>query len=184
MTVAMLAKPAGAEVLSWQGVGPVQLGMTVKAAERALKARLLPRALPYADDRCYETWRANGKDPGVGYVVENGKITVIQVYVSDGKTPDVTDTHGLSIGSGEDGIQRAYAEAKKSPGFYDRGEAGSDPPPEKSATSAGTGYVPEFWIEAESPEHKRAILFVTKANKITSMNTGLKPMVLEPEHCL
>ena len=45
---------------------------------------------------------------------------------------------------------------------------------------------PEFWIEVGRPDNERAILFVTRAGKITSMTTGFKPMVLalELEHCL
>jgi hypothetical protein len=177
MTV--MSRSANCQSLSWQGVGPVQLGMTVKAAEHALKAMLLPRKPPYEDERCYETWRADGKDPGIGYVVENGKITVIQIYVSAGQTPDVADTHGLGIGATEEDIRRAFTDVKKTRGFYDRDEMGTD-----QDTKSDPGYIPEFWIEAESPDHKRSILFVTRANKVTSMNTGLKPMVLEPEHCI
>ena len=170
----MLAMPARAEVLSFQGVGPVQLGMTVKAAERALGTKLEPRSDVYISDRCYETWRADKKDPGIGYVVEDGKITVVQVYSPDGQTPDVTDKHRLGIGGTEEGIRLAYGQVKKSLGPYDRGE-----PPEKDPA-----YVPEFWIEAESPDNKRTILFITRAGKITSMATGFKPMVLDAEPCL
>jgi hypothetical protein len=170
----MLAMPARAEVLSFQGVGPVQLGMTVKAAERVLGTKLEPRSIVYISDQCYETWRADKKDPGIGYVVEDGKITVIQVYSPDGQTPDVIDKHHVGIGATEDDIRRGYGQVKKKLGFYDRGE-----PPENDPA-----YVPEFWIEAESPDNKRTILFVTKAGKITSMATGQKPTVLEPEPCL
>lgn len=172
---ATMSTSANCQSLSWQGVGPVQLGMTVKAAEGALKAKLRPRDLPFNDERCYETWRADGKDPGVGYVVEEGKITVIQVYVSDGKTTDVTDTHGIGIGADESDIHRAYGQVKKSLGFYDRGGPGEND---------GPNYAPEYWIEAETPDHKRSILFITRANKVTSISTGLKPMVLDPEPCL
>jgi hypothetical protein len=170
----MLVTPARADVLSFQGVGPVQLGMTVKDAERALGTKLEARSDVYISDACYETWRADKKDPGIGYVVEDGKITVIQVYSSNGQTPDVIDKHRLGIGATEDDIRRAYARVKKRLGFYDRGE-----PPENDPA-----YVPEFWIEVESPDNKRTILFITRAGKITSMATGFKPMVLEPEHCL
>jgi hypothetical protein len=169
-----LVTPARAEVLSWQGVGPVQLGMTMKDAERALGTKLELRSIVYTSDECYETWRADKKDPGIGYVIEDGKITVIRVYSPDGQTPDVTDKHRLGIGGTEDDIRRAYGQVKKSLGPYDRGE-----PPENDPA-----YVPEFWIEAESPDNKRAILFITSAGKITSMATGFKPMVLNPEPCL
>jgi hypothetical protein len=171
----MLVTPARAtEVLSWQGVGPVQLGMTVQEAERALRTKLEPRSDVYISDQCYETWRADKKDPGIGYVVEDGKITVIQVYSPDGQTPDVTDRHRLGIGGTEDGIRRAYGQAKKSLGPFDQGEPPKNDP----------AYVPEFWIEAESPDNMRTILFITRAGQITSMATGFKPMVLDAEPCL
>jgi len=185
--VAMLATPAHAEVLSWQGVGPVELGMTVTAAERALGTKLEPRSLAYISDECYQTWRADKKDPGIGYVVEDGKITVIQVYRPDGQTPDVTDKNRIGIGGTEDDIRRAYGQVKKSLGFYDRGTSKDDPAtPQRGGKTEtpATEYVPEYWIEAESPDNKRAILFITEAGKVTSMTTGFKPMVLDPEPCL
>ena len=174
--VLMLVMPArAAEVLSWQGVGSVKLGMTVEEAERALGTKLAPRSEVYTSDACYATLRDDSKDPGITYVVEEGKITVINVFVVGGQTPDVADRHRIGIGAAENKIRRGYRRAKKSPGFYDR-----DPPPEAGDPS----YVPEFWIEAESPDGKRAILFITQAGKVTSMTTGFKPMVLSPEHCL
>lgn len=170
----LLVTPARADVLSWQGVGPVQLGMSVKDAESALGTKLEPRSIVYTSDACYQTSRADKKDPGITYVVEHGRITVINVFTSDGRTPDVVDEHRLGIGAAEDGIRRAYGRINRRLGFYDRGE-----PPENDSE-----YVPEFWIEADSPDTKRTILFVTRAGKIISMATGLKPTVLEPEPCL
>ena len=84
------------------------------------------------------------------------------------------DKHRLGIGATEDDIRRGCGQVKKRLGFYDRGE-----PPERDPA-----HVPEFWIEAESPDGKRAILFITRARKITSMATGLKPVVFNPEPCL
>ena len=179
--------PARAEVLSFQGVGPVQLGMTVKDAERALGTKLEPRSIVYTSDECYQTSRADKKDPGIGYVIESGKISVINVFSSDGQTPDVIDKHRLGIGGTEDDIRRAYGQVKKMLGFYDRGEPEPDPnKPQRGADTktSATEHVPEFWIEAESPDNKRTIFSVTRAGKITSMTTGLKPMVLDPEPCL
>jgi hypothetical protein len=183
----MLVTSARAEVLSWQGVGPVQLGMTVKAAERALGTKLEPRGLAYTSDECYQTLRADKKDPGITYVVEDGKITVINVFSSDGQTPDVIDKHRLGIGGTEDDIRRAYEQVKKKLGFYDRGEPVSNqtkPPDGENTKTSATEHVPEFWIEAESPDKERTILFITRAGKITSMAIGFKPMVLDPEPCL
>jgi hypothetical protein len=185
MSALLLTTPAIAETLSWEGVGPVRLGMDVKAAEKALKTKLAPRQLPFEDDQCYLTWRADGLDPGIAYVLEHGKIAVIQVYGSDGKTPGVADTHGLGIGATEDAIQPAYGNVKKGLGFYDRGndEAEADAKAEQDSSNAKNGYSPEYDHEAESPDHKRSILFTTQAGKVIRLSTGLKPMVLQPEPC-
>jgi hypothetical protein len=180
----LLTAPATAETLSWEGVGPVRLGMDVKAAEQALKAKLLPRQLPFEDDQCYLTWRADGQDPGLAYVLEDGRITVIQVYDADGKAPDVADAHGLGIGSAEDAIQAAYGKLKKNPGPYDRGESdAADTKAGHDSKNAKSDYSPEYGLEAESPDRKRSILFTTKAGKVIHLSMGMKPMVLDPEPC-
>jgi hypothetical protein len=183
--IAVMARPASAQVLSWDGVGPVQLGMTVEQAERALQAKLKPRGLPYNYEECYETWRADDKERAIGYVVENGKIAVINIFDPE-KVPDVTDTHGLGIGSVEDDIRRAYGQVKKTLGPYDRGAESEAAAPQagQDGKTSETEYAPEFWIEIESPDHKRAILFNTQARKVTWMSTGFKPSVLSAEHCL
>jgi hypothetical protein len=148
---------------------------------------LKPRGLPYNYEECYETWRADEKDPAIGYVVENGKIAVINIFDPEGHVPNVTDTHGLGIGATEDDIRRAYELVKKTPGPYDRGEPESDaakPQAGQDTKTSETEYAPEFWMEVESPDQKRAILFNTKGSKVTWMSTGFKPSVLSAEHCL
>ncbi|WFU84589.1 hypothetical protein QA645_18170 [Bradyrhizobium sp. CIAT3101] len=184
MAALLLTSPATAETLSWEGVGPIRLGMDVKAAEKALKTKLLPRQPPFEDDQCYLTWRADGKEPDLAYVLEHGRITVIQVYDSDGKAPDVADAHGLGIGSAEDAILSAYGPVKKSLGFYYRGENDAvDAKAEQDSKNAKGEDSPEYEVEVESPDHERSILFTTKAGKIIHLSLGMKPMVLEPEPC-
>jgi hypothetical protein len=182
--VLLLTTPAAAETLSWEGVGPIRLGMGVKAAEQALKTKLFPRQAPFEDDQCYVTWRADGLGPSLGYVIERGKIAVIQIYSSDGKAPQVADTHGLGIGATEEAIRAAYGKVKKSLGFYDRG--GDDPADakaEQDSKAPASDYSPEYVLEVESSDRKRAILFTTQAGKVIRVSTGMKPMVLEPEPC-
>lgn len=65
LATVMRVTSACAGVLSWQGVGPVQLEVTVKAAERALRTKLEPRSPVYISDECYQTARADKKDPGI-----------------------------------------------------------------------------------------------------------------------
>jgi len=184
MLALLLTMPAAAQTLSWDGVGPVRLGMNVKAAEKALKTKLGPRQLPFEDDQCYLTWRADGRAPGLAYVLEHGKITVIQVYAPDGKAPEVADTHGLGIGSAERDIQASYGQVKKDLGFYYRGESDAvDAKAGQDSRVAGSDSAPEYEHEVESSDHKRSILFTTQAGKVIRLTTGLKPMVLEPEPC-
>ena len=112
----------------------------MKDAERALGTKLEPRSIVYTSDECYQTSRADKKDPGIGYVIESGKISVINVFSSDGQTPDVIDKHRLGIGETEDDIRRAYGQVKKMLGFYDRGEP--EPDPNKPQRGADTGRHP------------------------------------------
>jgi hypothetical protein len=39
------------------------------------------------------------------------------------------------------------------------------------------------WIEAESPDHKRAIIFDTQDHKVTYLSTGFRPAVTAFEAC-
>jgi hypothetical protein len=73
---------------------------------------------------------------------------------------------------------------KKSLGFYDRG--GDDPADakaEQDSKAPASDYLPEYVLEVESSDRKRAILFTTQAGKVIRVSTGMKPMVLEPEPC-
>src|SRR5258708_892761 len=71
-----LTDPANCQVLSWQGVGPVRLGMTADEAQRALMTPVTPKDVGASDD-CWVTQRADGKDQAIYYQVRKGKIVVI-----------------------------------------------------------------------------------------------------------
>src|ERR1700681_4305677 len=106
-TMAMMSMAANAQVLSWKGVGPVRLGMTVAEAERALNAKLAPVALPFSKE-CYVTGRADGKDEALSYVIQNAKIVVMTVFLRDYKqpNPNIVDANGIGVGSTEADIRR------------------------------------------------------------------------------
>src|SRR5947208_7827939 len=101
-TLLLLARPANCQVLSWQGVGAVRLGMTIEEAERALLTSLKPRDIPFTDE-CWITQRADGKDEAISYEVQNGKIVVITVMpdLKSHGTTKITDTRGLGVGATE-----------------------------------------------------------------------------------
>ena len=113
-TMAMMAVSADAQVLTFQGVGPVRLGMTVTEAERALGTRLGAAAPPFSNE-CYVTGRADGKDEALSYVIENAKIVVMTVFLPGDKqpNPNIVDANGVGVGSTEADILRGYKQAKK-----------------------------------------------------------------------
>src|SRR5579871_641855 len=90
------AAPAQSQVLSWQGLTPVHLGMTVNEAERALMTKLAPKDVGFSDE-CWVTQRADGKDDAIYYRVQNGKISVITVWLNPRKqqSTSVVDTRGI-----------------------------------------------------------------------------------------
>ena len=108
--MAMMSMAANAQVLSWQGAGPVRLGMTVAEAERALHAKLAPVALPFSKE-CYVTGRADGKDEALSYVIVNAKIVVMTVFLPDYKppNPNIVDANGIGVGSTESSSYPASA---------------------------------------------------------------------------
>ncbi len=101
-----------------------------------------------------------------------------------GQESTLTDPRGIGIGAAEADIRRAYGQIdiKRAP-YYDeefeiegakvRAELGSKTP-EPS---------PHYWIQVDSPDHMRAIIFDTQDGKVTSLRTGFKPAVSDPEVC-
>jgi hypothetical protein len=187
-TMAMISMSANAQVLSWQGVGPVRLGMTVAQAERALNAKLAPVALPFSKE-CYVTGRADGKDKALSYVIENAKIVVMTVFLSDYKqpNPNIVDANGIGVGSTEADIRRGYEKVKKelAPDFRESEEELAQAAKERARHGITEPEPsPHYWIIAESPDHRRAIVFETQDEKVLHLRTGLKPHVMSSEDCL
>jgi len=186
--MAMMSMAASAETLSWQGVGPVRLGMTVKEAERALKAKLAPVALPFSKE-CYVTGRADGKDEALSYVIVNARIVVMTVFLPDYRQPDpnIVDANGIGVGSTEADIRRGYEEVKKelAPDFRETEEELAEAAKERARHGITEPEPsPQYRIIAESPDHRRAIIFQTENEKVLHLRLGLKPEVMSSEDCI
>ena len=182
-----LIGPARCEILSWQGLGPVRLGMTVAEVERALMASFQPKDIAFTDE-CWVTQRSDGKDPEVYYEVENGKIAVISVLpdLAHGGTTKVHDTRGLGVGATEAEIRKAYGQVKIkfAPGYSAEGEAEAAKERERLGVKlSGPLPSPEYWVEVESPNHERAIIYNTRDSKVLWFRTGFKPSVTASEQC-
>ena len=182
-----LTSPVNCQVLSWQGLGPVRLGMTIEEAERALGASFKPRSVGSTDE-CWITQRADGKNEEVNYEVQNGKIVVISVLPDSAShgTSKITDTRGLGVGATEADIRRAYGEVKTSFAPYFNEESEIEAAKERARLGvklAAPLPSPEYWIEAESPNHERAIIYNTRDSKVLWLRTGFKPAVTAAEEC-
>jgi hypothetical protein len=176
-TMTMLSTSTHAQGISWDGAGPVRLGMTVEEAERALEAKLAPRDRVYLDESCWVTSRADGKDKDVSYMIWKGKVAAIAEFPGNkGPQANLADAHGIGIGAAEADIGHAYPQMTKRRAPNSADDAGTD-------AKSGPGTSPEFWIEAESADHEREIIFDTRDGKVTEIMTGLKPMVADAEWC-
>jgi len=187
-TVAMMSMAANAEVLSWQGVGPVRLGMTVAQAERALNAKLAPVALPFSKE-CYVTARADGKDAALSYVIVNAKIVVMTVFLRGYRqpNPNIVDANGIGVGSTEADIRRGYEGVKKelAPDFSESEEDLAEAAKERARHGITEPEPsPQYRIIVESPDHRRAIIFQTENEKVLHLRLGLKPDVMSSEDCI
>ena len=111
------------------------------------------------------------------------KIVVIQVAPdgSSQQVTNVTDTRGIGIGASEADIRRAYGDIKIrfAPGNSLEGEI------EAAKERARLGIKlaepepsPDYWVEVESPNHERALIFDTRDSKVLWLRTGLKPAVM------
>jgi hypothetical protein len=183
----IFASPASCQVLSWQGLGPVRLGMTIQEAERALMTSFRPRDIAFTDE-CWITQRADGKDDEVYYEVQNGKIVIITVAPDLTKhgTTKITDTRGLGVGATEADIRKAYGDLKARFAPYFSEESEIEAAKERARLGVKLSEPlpsPEYWIEVESPNHERAIIFNTRDSKVLWLRTGFKPAVTEMEGC-
>jgi hypothetical protein len=186
LSIAMLAitaVSAEAQVVDFMGAGPVQLGMTVAAAERSLGAKFAPISLPFSED-CWITGRADGKDQAISYVIQNGEIVRIDFYPRNGEQMNLKTTAGIGIGSTEADIRRAYKDIRvtRAPYYDEESEI------EAANTRAKLGITapqppPHFWMRVDSPNHERGIIFDTEDGKVTSFFTGFKNAIESMEIC-
>ncbi|MEI9885426.1 MAG: hypothetical protein WDN08_02815 [Rhizomicrobium sp.] len=164
LTAAFAAPP---NILRTDGIGPVTLGMTVRAAERALGAKLRNEN-PGADEDCTYFALGGTRDSLVHYMVERGRITRIDIDdMGGGRRPaqaPIVTRAGIGIGSTEADIRRAYGRRLKivpDPYMEDQGNN----------------------LTVEDAGHNRGILFETVHGTVTSMRAGRHPSLEYSEGC-
>jgi len=106
-----LTAPAASQqphVLENGGIGKVRIGMGIKQAERVIGAGLRS-LIPAYGPGCWLAVRADGIDPGLSYMVENGLITRIDIGTPrDGAAPTIVTAKGIGIGSTAADVERTY----------------------------------------------------------------------------
>jgi hypothetical protein len=177
LAIAVSIAASGAEsdlVLTPGGLGPVQVGMTIRQAEKALGAKL--RVEKYSDDSgpddCQYAFRADAKFPEVGYMLNARRIVRIDIEVP-GYGPQhspIRTAEGVGLGSTESAVKRAYGRTLKiEPHSYGGGEASSEPE--------------WHYLVVDESDHKRGIIFETEGLKVTSFRAGKYPELGWIEGC-
>jgi hypothetical protein len=88
------------------GLGRVEMGMTVRQAEQALGTSLRIDASQDPTRHCLYARRADGGDPGVGYMVLDGAIVRIDIELKDEtalRTPE-----GIGAGASPERVKTVY----------------------------------------------------------------------------
>ncbi len=123
---AATAAVAADQVLTFTGLQPVKIGMSVAEAEAALGYKLKP--LDTSDlvstEACWLTERADGTQHALTYMVRNGKISRIDVWEEDGHPADIRSRAGLRIGATESAVMDAHGKALEISGHPHLGEEG------------------------------------------------------------
>ncbi len=151
---------SASQIVTFDSVGPVSIGMTVAQAEHAIGAKLKSFAASGADsEECWLTARADGADPGIIYMINGKRVVRIGIYHEENRPfPDAATAAQIGLGSMESDIKRVYgATAKIGPApYYPEGE-----------TPVGHD------ITVEAPTGKSALLFETVDGKLDNFRVGL-----------
>jgi hypothetical protein len=121
------------QVLTFDGLGPVRIGMTVPEAETALGAKLAPLDKTNGIDTegCWTTGRADNTDRGISYMIWDGKIVRIYIFLSQREgepdvIPSVSTENGVRLTTSVEDVKKAYGKdliidfhSQGDPGNYD-----------------------------------------------------------------
>lgn len=161
----------GARLLTADGLGPVRIGASVEEAARALGAPLRPRSADQSP-RCWITGRADGREPGIAYLVAEGRVKRIDVFGDvfgapemESRTLRVASAAGVGIGTQEAAALRAYG-----------GRLRVLPHP---YTGADGGH----YLILDAAGGKAGVVFETFAGRVTHMRAGLRPELDYVEGC-
>lgn len=166
----------GERILTFDGLGAVQLGMTVAEAETALGAKFFPMEPDNGVDSeaCWITSRADNTDLGVTYRVEYGKITRIYVYshIGDGEeppiVPSVVTERGIGIDASTNEVNDAYGPDLVVK-FHSQGDEGD---------------YSHLYMKVLSSDGRSGHVFVTGDNRVIEIGSSTPGSIDAEEGCL
>jgi hypothetical protein len=164
--------------LTFTGIAPVTLNMTLAQAEVALGVKLTPRdPKMFASDACWYSKRADGQDGYIGYMVNKDRIVRIDVAPFfmrlppvdkrwQAFTPPASTEAGIHYGSTKDQVLKTYA----------RHSVTIDPNP--------NGGDDDQYIGIKEYGRVGILVFETSGNVVNDMRVGLESVVYEREPCV
>jgi hypothetical protein len=159
-----IAWPAPNQIISFDGVGAVRIGMTVAAVEHALDARLDPLNTLVFSQVCWVTQRSDGVDPGLQYTFEGQQLARIDVWRPGGvAAPSASSADGIGIDASEIDVRRVYGSAvtETADPYSDQGS----------------------WLQVADPDRGRGMIFEVESGKVTAIRTGLTAVINAAEVC-
>ena len=169
------AHAASQKLVTFDGVGPVRLGMSVAEVEHALGSRLDPVDKQIYSDECFVTQRADKSEPEIRYAIVKGHLTLIDVWQRE-----VATSEGISIGSLRADVLRIYGgKIVMTPApYFDEGceiRAADQNAPRPSAE--------ECSMHLDADDHHHGIIFSTKGDRVTALHVGLFDALNAEEIC-
>jgi len=160
-------RDAPGPVLTFDGFGPVRIGMTAAQAQAALGRKFKFDDAQSGDvNECAYAWRADGKDSNVLYMIEKKRITRIDIsnLNSHGRgVTGVVTAAGIGIGASEQAVRRAYGAAViVAPAPYETGGQ---------------------WLKVKDRGGRHGFVFETEHGRVTTFRTGERAAIDYMEGC-
>ena len=148
----LVRKPAR-WTLSFEGFGPVRVGMTVAEAGKALKVKLVEHEPP---EPCHYAW-SEGELPGIAFMVLDGRVVRVDV------TKDVYRAEsGARVGATEEEVRRLHPQVQVERHPYD-----------------DDGH----YLVLASRDQRYGMIFETDGKVVTSFRAGEREPVRYIEGC-